>query len=235
MKPQYIYISKSGGKYYYSDKDMKVYHREDGPAIEYADGSKYWYREGKYHREDGPSVEWACGHKFWYHNDKLHREDGPAVEWKNGDKEWSREGKLHREDGPAIESHDGTKCWFIDGVKLTETEFDDRKAFRIIYMKPQYIRTNEAGNKYYYSDKEMKVLHREDGPAVESSGGTKIWYRDGLVHRADGPAIEFNTGSKAWYRYGKRHREDGPAFEYRDGTKYWYIDDVQITEDEFDD
>ena len=55
-------------------------HREDGPAIEYANGDKFWYINGKCHREDGPAVEYANGSKYWYLNGKLHREDGPAVE-----------------------------------------------------------------------------------------------------------------------------------------------------------
>ena len=38
----------------------------------YADGSKFWYLNGKHHREDGPAVEYADGTKYWYLNDKLH-------------------------------------------------------------------------------------------------------------------------------------------------------------------
>ena len=47
-------------------------HREDGPAIEGANGDKYWYLNGndKYHREDGPAIEYADGSKSWYLNDK---------------------------------------------------------------------------------------------------------------------------------------------------------------------
>ena len=41
-------------------------HREDGPAIEYASGSKFWCLKGKRHREDGPAIEYADGNKFWY-------------------------------------------------------------------------------------------------------------------------------------------------------------------------
>jgi len=51
-------------------------------------GYKSWYLDGKYHREDGPAVEWADGSNFWYLNGKLHREDGPAIEYPNGDKCW---------------------------------------------------------------------------------------------------------------------------------------------------
>ena len=45
-------------------------HRTDGPAIEYADGSKWWYIHGQRHRTDGPAVECANGHKEWYIKDK---------------------------------------------------------------------------------------------------------------------------------------------------------------------
>ena len=77
-------------------------------------------------------------------------------------------------------------------------------------MKPQYIKIDEYGNNYYYSDKELKILHREDGPAVE-------W--------AD--------GSKEWFINDNRHREDGPAVEGADGTKEWWINGKYLTEAQF--
>jgi hypothetical protein len=52
-----------------------------------ADGDKIWRLPcGRWHREDGPAIEWKNGDKFWYLNDKLHRTDGPAVvrsNWRN--------------------------------------------------------------------------------------------------------------------------------------------------------
>ena len=51
-------------------------------------GNKSWFLNGKYHREDGPAREYASSSKYWYLNDKLHREDGPAIEYANGDKYW---------------------------------------------------------------------------------------------------------------------------------------------------
>ena len=51
-------------------------------------GDKCWYLDGKLHREDGPAIEWADGTRFWHRNGKRHREDGPAIEWANGNKEW---------------------------------------------------------------------------------------------------------------------------------------------------
>lgn len=66
-------------------------------------------------------------------------------------------------------------------------------------MKSQYIEIKENGDKYYYSDKEMTVLHREDGPAYDGATGTKHWYINNNLHRIDGPAIEYANGSVEWY------------------------------------
>ena len=55
--------------------------------------SREWYLNGKRHREDGPAVEYADSTKYWYLNGQRHREDGPAIEWANGDKSWYLNGK----------------------------------------------------------------------------------------------------------------------------------------------
>lgn len=36
-------------------------HREEGPALEFPDGEKYWFRHGVAHREDGPAWEGPDG------------------------------------------------------------------------------------------------------------------------------------------------------------------------------
>jgi hypothetical protein len=66
-------------------------------------------------------------------------------------------------------------------------------------MTPQYIKIYEDGNKFYYKDKEMTILHREDGPAVEWSNGNKFWYLNDVLHREDGPAVEWINGDKVWF------------------------------------
>ena len=89
-----------------------------------SNGTKRWYLpNGKLHREDGPAIEWADGYKEWYRNGNLHREDGPAVEYANGTKSWYRNGNLHREDGPAVERADGSKEWYLNGKQYTEEEW----------------------------------------------------------------------------------------------------------------
>ena len=45
-----------------------VRHRVDGPAVEYANGTKWWLQNGQRHRADGPALEYTDGTKFWYLN-----------------------------------------------------------------------------------------------------------------------------------------------------------------------
>ena len=42
--------------------------------------------------------------------------------------------------------------------------------------------------------------------------GTKRYYVNKVLHREDGPAVEWYNGSKEWYKNAKLHREDGPAY-----------------------
>lgn len=53
---------------------------------------------GMLHREDGPAIEYFNGDKYWYQNNERHREDGPAVELANGKKEWFLNGKQYTEE-----------------------------------------------------------------------------------------------------------------------------------------
>ena len=98
---EYKVTVDSQGTVHWRDLKTDKIHRVDGPAIEYADGSKEWYVNGKRDRADGPAVEWASGAKFWFVNGERHRTDGPAIEWAGG-----------------------YKSWFLNGVRYTESEFN---------------------------------------------------------------------------------------------------------------
>ena len=56
-------IDKIGSKRWYNAAGE--FHRLHGPAVECANGNKYWLN-GKRHREDGPAIELADGNKYWY-------------------------------------------------------------------------------------------------------------------------------------------------------------------------
>ena len=51
-------------------------------------GNKKWTLNGIFHREDGPAIEFSNGEKQWYINGKLHRLDGPAIIYSNGRVNW---------------------------------------------------------------------------------------------------------------------------------------------------
>lgn len=86
-------IDKYGNRFWYNEKGL--YHRIDGPACEYYDGSKEWYINGKLHRTNGPACEYVDGGRWWWLNGERHREDGPAMEYRNGNKEWYVNGKRY--------------------------------------------------------------------------------------------------------------------------------------------
>ena len=66
MKTYKVTVDDYGTKCWYNEQGQR--HREDGHAIESANGIKWWYINGQRHREDGPAVESASGDKYWYLN-----------------------------------------------------------------------------------------------------------------------------------------------------------------------
>ena len=79
------------------DWGKATFHREnDKPAIEWLDGSKEWYKEGKIHREsDLPAIERSNGSKYWYKEGKRHRDnDKPAIIWNDGTKRYWVNGRF---------------------------------------------------------------------------------------------------------------------------------------------
>lgn len=70
------------------------YHRVNGPAIIYDDGTKLWFFHGLVHRVDGPAITHPNGHEEWYFYGKRHREDGPAIIWPSGKTEYYKMGIL---------------------------------------------------------------------------------------------------------------------------------------------
>ena len=65
-------------RYYKHNTD--ILHRLDGPAVEYGDGDKFYYVEGKRHRLDGPAIEHTNGDKYYYvEGKKLSEEEFKAL------------------------------------------------------------------------------------------------------------------------------------------------------------
>lgn len=88
------------------------------------DGDKFWRdKNGEFHREDGPAIEFANGDVKWYRHGVIHRDGGPAYQDSKGAEVWYSNGKVHREDGPAmISSSRSHKYWFLDGKRYYKKE-----------------------------------------------------------------------------------------------------------------
>ena len=85
-------------------------------------------------------------------------------------------------------------------------------------MQPEKIvRPDRVG--YWLNNK----IHREDGPAIEWSDGSKFWYVKGLCHSDNTFAVEDQNGNKFWYFKGMRHRKDGPANSYTNSYSNKYF------------
>ena len=75
-------------------------------------------------------------------------------------------------------------------------------------IKKYYVIVDEESTTRWYKDAKCKVLHRENGPAIEWANGSKSWWQNGQRHRTDGPAVVYANGSKAWYINNKEMTED---------------------------
>ena len=70
MKEYKVIIENDGTKRYFKP-NTNVLHNEDGPAIEYSNGTKAWYLDDELHNENGPAIEYSNGNKEWYLNGKF--------------------------------------------------------------------------------------------------------------------------------------------------------------------
>ena len=76
------------------ENDEGQLHRDNGPAVEYKDGTRVWWQSDQLHRNGGPAVEHASGYRAWYQNDQRHRDDGPAIEYADGTRMWHLNGRF---------------------------------------------------------------------------------------------------------------------------------------------
>lgn len=66
----WVYNNKHKTKEYYVDG---IFHNTNGPAI-FSTKFKVWKKDGKLHREDGPAIEREDGTKFWFLDDEKYDE-----------------------------------------------------------------------------------------------------------------------------------------------------------------
>ena len=87
-----------------------------------------WRLNGKRHREDGPAIIWSDGRKYYYLDGQLHRTDGPAVIFANGHKEYYINGKQLTQETFLNKTKKHTII--VDGkeIKISHTSYKELKA-----------------------------------------------------------------------------------------------------------
>lgn len=59
--------------------------------------------------------------------------------------------------------------------------------------------------------------------------GTNIYINDGQLHRDDGPALETSDGISYYFYDGQLHRENGPAICSPDPDQcHWYTHGIRV-------
>ena len=71
IKKYYVVVDDFGTTRWFKDAKCDILHRENGPAIEWHDGTKSWWQNGRRHRTDGPAIVYAVGRKEWFINGGL--------------------------------------------------------------------------------------------------------------------------------------------------------------------
>jgi len=63
---RHTYLFNPGDRVWINYKGRR--HRDNGPAVERIDGTKYWLKNGKFHRLDGPAIEYSNSDsdRYWY-------------------------------------------------------------------------------------------------------------------------------------------------------------------------
>jgi len=115
MQAETVRVDTNGDRFHYQDYKL---HRTDGPACEYASGTKKWLVAGRRHRTDGPAIEYPDGAKFYYQDDLLHRIDGPACEHALGGFSWFL---------------NGTHYPFDEFLELTPISPEEKFMLKLIY------------------------------------------------------------------------------------------------------
>lgn len=82
------------------------------------------------------------------------------------------------------------------------------KVHGVFSLEPGWYKTGRVTDILTETDIVIKITEEE-----------VMWTRNGRPHREGGPAIEKSDGSRVWYLNGKRHREDGPAYEWAGGSR----------------
>jgi hypothetical protein len=180
--------------------------------IDFPDRTEYT-RRGRFHRTDGPAIEFQNGSEEWFLNGKRTRADGPAVVRKDivGEpllEQWWVDNKLSRVGEPAV-IRGLTEEWYTDGKRnnIGDAAFKTRNEAGDIIFEQWWVNgklsrvgapavkriTNESINKQWLLERVPLDSSEQPPPSGVIEPGSEVtieeWWLDGVLHRVDGPAV----------------------------------------------
>lgn len=107
----------------FSHVNGRLHSENNAPAVVYADGTRWWYDEGRIHRVGAPAVILSNGTQEFWQNNQRHRVEGPAVIYPDTPKIT-----------PALR---GVKQWWTTGILVRENVPPRVKRYRDLIRKAQ--------------------------------------------------------------------------------------------------
>jgi hypothetical protein len=112
-----------------------------------------WSLDGIIHRVSGPAIEWPNGDREWYRYGRLHRRvvAGPARDTA-AMQEWYEYGRRHRRDGAAVIHADGACEWWYRNERETEDTGRHRVNLYFIAVLSEfelYLPVGGSGGTYF--------------------------------------------------------------------------------------
>jgi hypothetical protein len=80
-------------------------------------------------------------------------------------------------------------------------------------------------------NRRMLFMSKDKRYSISKRLSRHSWAKDGSQHRDYGPAIINSDGTRCWYHNGKRHRNNRPAIVYLNGDKFWWQHGVTLNQD----
>ena len=157
-------VDAGGTVRWYDASDQ--FHRDGGPAIEYADGVKGWYQHGQLHRDGAPAIEYADGSTEWYqHGERVSPVLANAVA---GD-----------ERGESVFGVDSVRA-MVTGNQMLEHELADMDDEQVRSAARAFLQSEESEPfRAAYEDAVTLMLARAtglQGPPPTSQEAAQRWF-----------------------------------------------------------
>lgn len=159
------------------------------------DGTKSWYLNGNLHREDGPAIEWGDGDKWWY-IDGLYRGNNKCSFTFYQPTDSLGKDKTNVTHVVPHGKYPKVKIYTLNdgfGGAYEQYIIPGMEGCINSYIQRPYGKHNIPA---LYTG---EILYIEQIPLAIGGNSIKCWYKDGNYHREDGPAVEYSDGDKHWW------------------------------------